>query len=235
MAEYTSFLFQLIVCFLLSSCIGIERQFRRRMVGLRTIILVSLGSFLFVRFSFAFPEADATRVAAQVVAGIGFLGAGVIIKDHKSVKGLTTAATLWCASAIGILCSANLLFEAASGTLLVLFTNIVLRSINSKINTLSGNINYNVYSFSIICDADKEGKITKLIKDIIKKDDLIINKFETNENQDGNIKIELSIIDNENSKSPVEDIMTSLAGRSDINSISLNKMDNSYLTDDEEY
>ena len=94
MNTYTEFLFQIIVCFLLSSCIGIERQYRRRLVGLRTIILVSLGAFLFVRFSYAFPDADMTRIAAQVVAGIGFLGAGVIIKDNKSVKGLTTAATL---------------------------------------------------------------------------------------------------------------------------------------------
>ena len=88
MSNYTSFLFQIVICFLLSSCIGIERQFRRRLVGLRTIILVSLGSFLFVRFSYAFPNSDMTRIPAQVVAGIGFLGAGVIIKDGKSVKGL---------------------------------------------------------------------------------------------------------------------------------------------------
>ena len=86
MSNYTEFLFQIIICFLLSSCIGIERQFRRRLVGLRTIILVSLGAFLFVRFTYAFPDADGTRIAAQVVAGIGFLGAGVIIKDNKSVK-----------------------------------------------------------------------------------------------------------------------------------------------------
>ena len=112
MSNYINFLLQIIICFLLSSCIGIERQFRRRLVGLRTIILVSLGSFLFVRFSYAFPTSDMTRVAAQVVAGIGFLGAGVIIKDNKSVKGLTTAATLWCSAAIGILCAAAHLYNA---------------------------------------------------------------------------------------------------------------------------
>ena len=148
--DYISFLFQIMACFLLSACIGVERQYRRRNVGLRTIILVSLGSFLFVMFSFAFPKSDMTRVAAQVVAGIGFLGAGVIIKDDKSVKGLTTAATLWCSAAIGILCSANLIFEAAIGTLLILFTNIILRSVNSKINFLSGNVNYNLYHYTIV-------------------------------------------------------------------------------------
>ena len=119
MNNYIEFLMQIIVCFLLSSCIGIERQYRRRAVGLRTIILVSIGSFLFVRYSFSFPDSDMNRIASQVVAGIGFLGAGVIIKDGKSVKGLTTAATLWCAAAIGVLCSANLLVEAIIGTLFI--------------------------------------------------------------------------------------------------------------------
>ena len=161
MSYNSEFIFQIIICFLLSSCIGVERQFRRRLVGLRTIILVSLGAFLFVRFSYAFPDSDMTRVAAQVVAGIGFLGAGAIIKDNKSVKGLTTAATLWCAAAIGILCAANLLFESAIGTLLVLFTNIVLRTVNSKINKLSGNINYNMYVFSIVCEENTEKEVLK--------------------------------------------------------------------------
>jgi len=169
MSNYIEFLFQILVCFLLSCCIGVERQYRRRLVGLRTIILVSIGAFLFVRFSYAFPNSDMTRIAAQVVAGIGFLGAGVIIKDNKSVKGLTTAATLWCVAAIGILCAANLLFEAAIGTLLVLFTNIVLRTVNNKINALSGNIDYNIYTFSIICEENVEKEIIKKIKDIVKK------------------------------------------------------------------
>lgn len=235
MSNYTHFLFQIIVCFLLSSCIGIERQYRRRLVGLRTIILVSLGAFLFVSFSFAFPESDMTRVAAQVVAGIGFLGAGVIIKDNKSVKGLTTAATLWCAAAIGILCAANLLFEAAVGTLLVLFTNIVLRTVNSKINALSGNINYNMYSYSIICEEKAEKEVLKTIKDISKKHESLINNIEINEIENGRIKIELSIVDNSNNDFVSNDIMQKLAGRKDIASISLNKKDKNIVSDEEEF
>ena len=83
MSSYIEFLMQIVVCFLLSACIGIERQYRRRSVGLRTIILVSLGAFLFTRYSYSFPDSDMNRIASQVVAGIGFLGAGVIIKDGK--------------------------------------------------------------------------------------------------------------------------------------------------------
>lgn len=235
MSNNIEFLFQILICFLLSSCIGIERQFRRRLVGLRTIILVSIGSFLFVRLSFAFPDSDMTRVAAQVVAGIGFLGAGVIIKDNKSVKGLTTAATLWCAAAIGVLCAANLLFEAAVGTLIVLFTNIVLRTINSKINKLSGNINYNIYTFNIVCEEISENEVLKTIKNITKKYNSLINNIQTQEIENGNIKIEISIINNSNHELLSNDIMQSLAGRKDIASISLNKLDKSIISDEEEF
>ena len=234
MSNYTEFLFQITVCFLLSSCIGIERQYRRRSVGLRTIILVSLGAFLFVRYSFSFPDSDMNRIAAQVVAGIGFLGAGVIIKDGKTVKGLTTAATLWCAAAIGVLCSANLLFEAAIGTLFILFTNIILRSVNSKINNLSGNINYNLYSFSIICEEKNEDQILKIIKEIVKANKASINSIETSDTENGNIKLDICIIIYSDSDIITSEIMQKLPGRKDVISISLNKKDKRFLYEEEE-
>ena len=234
MSNYTEFLFQITVCYLLSSCIGIERQYRRRSVGLRTIILVSLGAFLFVRYSFSFPDSDMNRIAAQVVAGIGFLGAGVIIKDGKTVKGLTTAATLWCAAAIGVLCSANLLFEAAIGTLFILFTNIILRSVNSKINNLSGNINYNLYSFSIICEEKNEDQILKIIKEIVKANKASINSIETSDTENGNIKLDICIIIYSDGDIITSEIMQKLPGRKDVISISLNKKDKRFLYEEEE-
>lgn len=234
MSNYTEFLFQITVCFLLSSCIGIERQYRRRSIGLRTIILVSLGAFLFVRYSFSFPDSDMNRIAAQVVAGIGFLGAGVIIKDGKTVKGLTTAATLWCAAAIGVLCSANLLFEAAIGTVFILFTNIILRSVNSKINNLSGNINYNLYSFSIICEEKNEDQILKIIKEIVKANKASINSIETSDTENGNIKLDICIIIYSDGDIITSEIMQKLPGRKDVISISLNKKDKRFLYEEEE-
>lgn len=77
---------------------------------------------------------DISRIAAQVVSGIGFLGAGVILKDKGNIKGLDTAATLWCDAAIGTLCAAGLLLEALVGTLFILLANIVLRGITRKLN-----------------------------------------------------------------------------------------------------
>ena len=92
------FIVYLLICFFLSFFIGIERQYRHRSVGLRTTILVAIGSYLFVSFSVLLNgyNIDVTRIAAQIVTGIGFLGAGVILKDGVKIRGLTTAATLWC-------------------------------------------------------------------------------------------------------------------------------------------
>lgn len=234
MINNIEFLLQIIVCFILSACIGIERQYRRRSIGLRTIILVSIGSFLFVRFSYAFPNSDMNRIAAQVVAGIGFLGAGVILKDGKSVKGLTTAATLWCSAAIGVLCAANLLFEAAVGTLFILFTNIILRSINTKINNLSGNTNYDLYYFNIVCPEKEEKEIFKIIKHIIKEENATLKSMETNDIEDGNVKLDICILSIDTNSNLANEIMQKLSGRKDIISISLNKKDQRYLFEEEE-
>lgn len=139
--EFKRFLIGLLICFLLSFLLGIERQYRRRFLGLRTMILVSVGSYLFVSFTFLLSgsgyTADASRIAAQVVAGIGFLGAGVIIKDSKNskVRGLTTAATLWCDSSIGVLCAGGFIKEAIVASLVVLFANVILRYINIFVNS----------------------------------------------------------------------------------------------------
>lgn len=112
----------------LGAMIGAERQLRQRMAGLRTNALVSVGASLFVMVSVL--EGDSAghmRIAAQVVSGIGFLGAGVIMREGMTVRGLNTAATLWCSAAIGILCGLGFALEAAIGTGFVL-ANLVLRA-----------------------------------------------------------------------------------------------------------
>jgi len=232
MKNYLQFLLQILVCFLLSFCIGFERQYRRRAIGLRTVILVCIGSFLFVRFSFAFPESDMTRIAAQVVAGIGFLGAGVIIKDEKSVKGLTTAATLWASAAIGILCSANLLIEAIIGTIIILFTNSILRTVNTKINNMSGNINYNLYHFNIVCEEKEEKEILKIIKQITTENHSEIISIKTNETENATIKLDICISSTKENNLTNE-LMQTLSGRKDIISISLNKKNDKFLFEKE--
>jgi putative Mg2+ transporter-C (MgtC) family protein len=92
------------VATLLGAAIGFERQWRQRMAGLRTNTLVAIGAASFVIFESLFPDnVSPTRVAAQVVSGIGFLGAGIIFREGLQVSGLNTAATLWCSAAVGLL------------------------------------------------------------------------------------------------------------------------------------
>ena len=134
-----NFLFNISACFALSFLVGIERQYRRRIIGLRTTILVAIGSFLFVTFSINVGASDISRIASCVVTGMGFLGAGVILKEGKKIRGLTTAATIWCDAAIGVLCAGGAVFEAVIGTLVILFSNIVLKYVNVLVNNVSGS------------------------------------------------------------------------------------------------
>ena len=108
--------------------IGSERQVRQRMAGLRTNALVALGAAGFVIFSQLVPnEVSPTRVAAQVVSGIGFLGAGIIFRDGFNVHGLNTAATLWCSAAVGVIAGIGAWDYALVLTGLVVFVNLGLR------------------------------------------------------------------------------------------------------------
>ncbi len=110
--------------------IGSERQVRQRMAGLRTNALVAMGAAAFVIFSQLVPnDASPTRVAAQVVSGIGFLGAGIIFRDGFNLHGLNTAATLWCAAAVGLMAGIGGWDYALVLTALVVFINLGLRPV----------------------------------------------------------------------------------------------------------
>jgi putative Mg2+ transporter-C (MgtC) family protein len=105
----------------LGAVIGLEREYHRQPAGFRTHGLVALGAALFTVVSaHAFADADPTRIAAQIVTGIGFIGAGTILHHRGSVRGLTTAASLWAVAAIGMTAGAGLMVLALAGTVLVL-------------------------------------------------------------------------------------------------------------------
>ena len=117
-----NFILRLFIAGLLGGLIGFEREFRAKEAGLRTHFLVALGSALFMLISqFAFTgRFDAARVAAQVVSGIGFIGAGVIIFQKNVVRGVTTAAGLWVAAAIGLASGAGMYSLAIAATLMAI-------------------------------------------------------------------------------------------------------------------
>ena len=123
MNEFYELSLRLVVAMILGALIGTERELRAKAAGFRTHFLVALGSALFCIVSqFGFPEGlrDSSRVAAQVVSGIGFLGAGTIILQRSKVRGLTTAAGLWVTAAIGLACGTGLYLIATITTLLAL-------------------------------------------------------------------------------------------------------------------
>lgn len=115
---------KIILATLLGYLIGVERELHGKVVGTRTISLVAIGSALYVMMSPSIMGGDNSRIIAQVVSGMGFLGAGIIFKNGDTVKGLTTAATVWCAAAIGCLCGYGYFAEAILGSIAILFINI---------------------------------------------------------------------------------------------------------------
>lgn len=187
---YQDFLLRIIVSFALSFAIGLERQWRRRVIGLRTNVLVCLGSFLFVSFSFLTNAYDVSRIASQVVCGIGFLGAGVILKDKGNIKGLDTAATLWCAAAIGTLCASGFLLEALVGTLFILLANVVLRGITRKLNLKHvEKMQFDKYRLKVVCSEEQEFLIRTLISQSTNKTDASLISIETTDLEDERIRI----------------------------------------------
>lgn len=140
--------------FFLGSLIGLERQIRQRTAGLRTNTLVAVGASVFVDMANRLNGHDgAVHVVAYVVSGIGFLGAGAIMKEGANITGLNTAATLWGSAAVGACAGADLLGEATIATLFVLASNTLLRPVVNRINRrpLSEESSEATYVVRVIC------------------------------------------------------------------------------------
>jgi len=133
--DFLDTLVSLTAAFVLGTLIGAERQYRLRTAGLRTNVLVAVSAAAFVDLAMQLADADgAVRVIAYVVSGIGFLGAGVIMKEGMNVRGLNTAATLWGSAAVGCCAGADMLAQAVTLTAFVLAGNTLLRPLVNAIN-----------------------------------------------------------------------------------------------------
>ncbi len=133
--DFIDTLVSLGAAFVLGTLIGAERQYRQRGGGLRTHVLVAVGAATFVDIGMHINgNVGATQIIAYVVSGVGFLGAGVIMKQGNNVWGLNTAATLWCSAAVGACAGADLAIEAVTLTVFVLAGNTLLRPLVNAIN-----------------------------------------------------------------------------------------------------
>lgn len=124
----------LLLAIVFGGFIGAEREYRGKPAGLRTNILICLGSCIFTIISASIGSSEPARISAQIVTGIGFLGAGAIIHSGIGIHGLTTAAVIWIVASIGMACGAKMHSLAAISTLLVLAILLVLPWIEKQIN-----------------------------------------------------------------------------------------------------
>jgi putative Mg2+ transporter-C (MgtC) family protein len=168
--------------FVLGCLIGVERQIRQRNAGLRTVVLVSVGAAAFVHLGGRIfgPEGE-TRIAAYVVSGIGFLGAGVIMKEGEQVRGLNTAATLWGAAAVGAFAGAGLLSEAGLIALAVLGGNTFLRPLVDYINRrpIKAEETEALYRVHVVCPASAVTEARDLLYQELERHHYPVREIET--------------------------------------------------------
>ncbi len=148
---------RLLLALLLGTLIGAERQWRQRAAGLRTNALVCFGAAAFVDLGSTVAPGT-TQIIAYVVSGVGFLGAGAIMKDGGNIRGLNTAATLWCSAAVGACAGAGEMLDAVFVTVLLIAINIVLRPLSRFIDRRSLAVldTHALYRLRIICPTEHQ-------------------------------------------------------------------------------
>ena len=169
----------LVLCTILVGLVGIEREWRGRSAGLRTHLLVGVGSCIIMIISiYGFPQLPATgynrdvaRLAAQVITGVGFLGAGAIIHRNSGIKGLTTAGTIWAAMAIGVACGSFNFFLASVGTILIVVVLTAFKKVEVKISKKNP---------TIILTAPGDEPLLEKILTVSKTFDCTIHSMSTN-------------------------------------------------------
>lgn len=166
--------FKLVLSFLLGSVVGFERRRRGQSAGVRTFALIAMGSALAMILSIYVADncgvGDPTRIAAQVVSGIGFLGAGAIIQMKGSVRGLTTAAGIWMVANIGMAVGCGLYLIACVATLLILFILVLLERIEHSVSKRSQSRIIRIRIGEIVHDFEK-------YRQALKKHDISLNNL----------------------------------------------------------
>jgi putative Mg2+ transporter-C (MgtC) family protein len=153
--DFLDTLVSLLTAFVFGTMIGAERQYRQRSAGLRTNVLVAVGASAFVDLAYHLSGPDgAVRVIAYVVSGIGFLGAGAIMKEGMNVRGLNTAATLWASAAVGCCAGADMVAQAALLTIFVLGGNTLLRPLVNAIDRIPIDEQASEASYDVLVTTD---------------------------------------------------------------------------------
>lgn len=162
--NYMEFTFRVLLSLSLGFAIGLERQLTGHSAGIRINVLISMGTSLFTLFPMIYNSDQVFRVGSSIISGVGFLCSGVIFKENGSVRGMNTAATLWCTAAIGVLATTGKYPVAVIATVILIVSNLILRPFTRKINPVTGSDEVeNAYRISITCQEDAENEIRQML------------------------------------------------------------------------
>lgn len=161
---YTDFILRICLSLVLGFLIGLERQLTGHQAGIRINILICIGTSFFTLFPIIYGSDQVFRVGSSIISGIGFLCSGVIFKDSGAVRGMNTAATLWCTAAVGILASTGMYEIAITAAAVLIGSNLLLRPLSKKLNPLvAGDESEKQYRISITCQEKVEWEIRQLL------------------------------------------------------------------------
>ena len=177
---------RLLLALILGALIGAERQWRQRAAGMRTNTLVCCGAAAFVDLGSTIGGPTTTNVIAYVISGVGFLGAGAIMKEGGSIRGLNTAATLWCSAAVGACAGAGEMLDAVFVTGLLLTINIALRPLSRFIDTRSAApvSKHGIYRVTIVCSRDGAQDVSTLFLRAMASKPLTLRELRTEETEE---------------------------------------------------
>lgn len=162
--NWIDYIMRILLSILLGFLVGLERQITGHTAGIRINILISMGSCLFLMFPIISGSDEVFRIASYIVSGVGFLCSGVIFKDGGTVRGLNTAATLWCTAAIGVLASSGNYLFAVAATGAVIISNLLFRPLAQKVKPITGwEENEKLYRISITCRETIETDLRALL------------------------------------------------------------------------
>ena len=209
------FSLRLATAIVLGLIVGLERQWTRHQAGIMTNVIVCVGAYAYSAFSYIANQTnvDVTRIAAQVVCGIGFLGAGLIIRDGTNIRGLSTAATIWTTAAIGILCTLPNILFAVLVAIAIVILHLILHPLSIYINNRRSNQRTkerieNLYKISIVCSEDTEiDTRTHLLKTIREKNNVLLHNLESQPTDDGNVKIKAYLTAQQKNEDVIESIV----------------------------
>jgi putative Mg2+ transporter-C (MgtC) family protein len=178
---------RLLIAMLMGALIGAERQWRQRAAGMRTTTLVCFGAAAFVDLGATVAGPASTGVIAYVVSGVGFLGAGAIIKDGASIRGLNTAATLWCSAAVGACAGAGELFDSIFIAFSLVGINLVLRPLSRFIDrrSIRSRDTAMTYRIAAVCPESHEATARGRLLQAIAERPLVLRQLRTEDIGEG--------------------------------------------------